>query len=101
MNKQDQPQLPPATASRGRAADDRRASILLVEDDVEIADHTKSELEAFGYLVTRGYAPMAEERGLSLTVGAPPSVSVSAERDLVLRRFHRADEGRHGLGLSL
>ena len=102
------------------------------------------------------YAPMAEERGLSLTVDAPPAAPLSAdrdlviealanlvdnaikftpsggvvsitvatgpeglvlrvadtgpgipeaERDLVMRRFYRADKSRqvpgHGLGLSL
>jgi two-component system OmpR family response regulator len=52
MSKQDQPPLPPDMAIRGRAADDKRASILLVEDDVAIADDTKGELEAFGYAVT-------------------------------------------------
>jgi signal transduction histidine kinase len=117
-----------------------------------------SEIDLAGIAQEVGeiYAPMAEERGLSLTVEAPPSVPISAdrdlmiealanlvgnaikftpsggavrisvaagpdgaalrvadtgpgipdaERDLVLRRFYRADRGRqvpgHGLGLSL
>ncbi len=51
MSKQDQSKLPePAPCLR--AADDRRAAILLVEDDVAIAEDTTNELEAFGYAVT-------------------------------------------------
>ena len=51
MSKQDPSKLP-EPAPWERAADDRRAAILLVEDDVAIAEDTTNELEAFGYAVT-------------------------------------------------